>query len=810
MKDDLKLIPVALRDFALPVPRTGSIEVHSGYGRSAVEGREIHVRVQRKRARTDPAYEAEVPISRSFEREGYLFRIDGRMDGIFRREPPRIEEIKTGFNIGDLARRLSGNLFEHPYCLQLLTYGYFYSLEHGTVPGLSFHLVSTRSRESLDLELALELPAYEKWLDLRLAELVLEAGKAEKRAARRRKLASRFVFPFEAPRPGQLELAGTVEEGMKEGRPMLIQAPTGLGKTAAVLFPVLRDALARGQRTIYVTPKNSQHLVAQDAVERFQSRGMKIKSLTITAKGKICFKNEPLCDPEYCEYSRDYYAKVRENNILDILAKKRKLTARAFRSLGEERQVCPFELQLDGAEEADMVICDYNYVFAPRSAFGRISTTGIDQAGRPNLVIDEAHNLPSRAMGYYSPSLSTVILEQLRAAMRGLPKRFQHEAGELLDSCMQVIVSCRPGDSAGPRKIEPPADLFLEQDGKLRSFLSRYLDSDCEIDRGDPVMGLCFSWSEFTEALEYAADPGTGEFFTTFHPHATGGIVKITCCDASAMLKDCYGGYEQVVGFSATLKPFDYYARLSGLDPGTVKTAEFQSPFPREHRKLLIIPQISTKYSDRERNYGRISEAIQRITALRRGNYFAFFPSFEFLERVFALFQAPEGFTSLKQERDMNGTAVGEVLDKLRNGNVPTVLFAVQGGTFSEGVDYPGDMAIGAFVVGPPLPNFDLEREEMRAYYERRYKAGFDYAYAIPAMARAIQAAGRVIRSETDQGLIVLMDGRFVQPGFSRAMPGDWFEKDAVELVSESILNEVADFWERNAASENPRIPKKN
>jgi DNA excision repair protein ERCC-2 len=267
------------------------------------------------------------------------------------------------------------------------------------------------------------------------------------------------------------------------------------------------------------------------------------------------------------------------------------------------------------------------------------------------------------------------------------------------------------------------------------------------------------------------------------------------------MLRDRYGEYGQVIGFSATLKPFEYYAELSGLDPGAVRTAEFPSPFPPENRKLLIIPQISTKYADRERNYSKIAEAVQRIAALRRGNYFAFFPSFEFLERVFGLFQPPEGFTVLRQERDMKAREAGAVLDRLRSGAVPAIVFAVQGGMFSEGVDYPGEMVIGAFVIGPPLPNFDLEREHMRAYYQMRYNAGFEYAYAIPAMAKAVQAAGRVIRSETDRGLIVLMDRRFGQPGYSRSMPADWFASGAHELVSGGIVRDVSDFWERSSAS---------
>ena len=790
-----KLITISLHDFALPVPRSGSIEAHSGYGRSAADGREIHQRVQKKRAKADPLYQAEVPVSCLFERDGYCFRVDGRLDGIFRHDPPKIEEIKSAFNVRELSRRLAGNPLGHPYGLQLLSYGYFNWREHQVSPALSFHLVSSRSGEAENLDIPLDLPLYEQWLDSRLDELVIEAKQAEKRAARRRKIAAGFTFPFANPRPGQIELMQEIEQGMAEGKPLLIQAPTGLGKTVGVLYPVLREALGRGQRVVYVTPKNSQHSVAEDAVSRFQETGARVKSLSITAKAKICFKNEPLCNPDYCEYARDYYAKLPAHGILDLLAKKRKLTARVFRALGEQYQVCPFELQIDCAREADIIICDYNYVFAPRSALGRVSELAVDQAGKPNLVIDEAHNLPSRAMDCYSPLLSSLTLEKMRDEIRKLPEHFRREAEELLDGCILAVAACHRDQNPKPKLIDPPAERFLEQDGRLRAFLSRYLDSDLEIGRQDVVLRLCFSWSEFTEILELAGNPEREEFFTTYHPHPSGGTVKITCCDASALLEDCYDDYQQVVGFSATLKPFEYYLRLSGLDSGRVRTSEFASPFPKERRKLLIIPQVSTRYSERERNYARIADAVQRITALRRGNYFIFLPSFEFLDRVMALFQAAEGFTVLGQERGMKGAQVEAILEHLRGGNTPTIIFAVQGGSFSEGVDYAGEMVIGAFVVGPPLPNYDLERELMLGYYQRKYGAGFDYAYVIPAMAKAIQAAGRVIRSESDRGLIVLMDGRFVEPCYSRSMPADWFESEVTELVSDGILGEVAEFW---------------
>ncbi|QEM68554.1 ATP-dependent DNA helicase [Geobacter sp. FeAm09] len=801
-----KLIAIPLRDFALPAPRSGSIETHSGYGRQAAEGQEIHTRVQRQRAQADPAYQAEVAISGLFERGGYAFRVDGRMDGIFRHDAPRIEEIKSTFNIRELAQHLAAGPMDHPYCLQLLTYGYCYWREHRVMPALSFHLVSTRSGDSIDQDLVLDTIRYEQWLERRLDELAAEAQQAEKRALRRRKVASAFTFPFASPRPGQVELMATIERFMAEKRPMLIQAPTGLGKTVGVLYPVMKEALGRGQRVVYVTPKNSQHSVAEDAVTRFQEAGAKLKSLSITAKGKICFMNEPVCNPASCEYARDYYGKVHGQGLLQLLARKRRLTARTFRNLGERYRVCPFELQLDSAREADIIICDYNYVFAPRSALGRVADMGVDQTGRPNLVIDEAHNLPARAMEYYSPALSSAVLEQMRGEIRALPPPFRHEAEALLDGCLQAVAACRPPQGTRPQRIEPPTELFYPRHARLGAFLSRYLDSGVEIPNQDVILRLCHYWGEFTEALEFVSRPERQEFFTTFHPQASGGLVKITCCDASAMLEDCYGDYEQVVGFSATLKPFDYYVRLSGLNRERVRTAEFASPFPKERRKLLIIPQISTRYSRRERNYARIAEAVRRITALRRGNYFVFLPSFEFLERVASLFEPPAGFAVVRQERGMRASGIAAVVENLRSQSTPTIVFAVQGGSFSEGMDYAGEMVIGAFVVGPPLPTYDLEREQMRAYYQQKYAAGFDYAYTIPAMAKAVQAAGRVIRSETDRGLVVLMDGRFLEPAFSQAMPADWFTADTGEAVSGSILREVADFW-GSGAGEPTAVP---
>lgn len=802
----MKKIRLSVGEFALPVPRKGSIEVLSGYGKASQTGIEAHQRIQAKRAAEFPHYQSEIPVSHTFQVGDYEFEIGGRLDGFFDaqlQKPAHIEEIKTTFSLKEISYRLAAAPDEHPYCLQLKTYGYFHFLKTGKVPDLSFLLVSTRNWETETMKLPLHIESFEAFLKLRLEELVEEAKASEKRALRRKKISKMIAFPFPKPRAGQLELIATIEEGMQQNRRMMIQAPTGLGKTVGVLYPTLKEAMSRGQKLVYVTPKNSQHSVAEEAIAKLQEKGSPLKSLTLTAKSKICFKAEALCNPQYCEYAKDHYTKVAEHKVIEQLGQKKKLTAKVFRKIAAEYEVCPFEIQLDAAKDVDAVICDYNYVFAPRSAYGRLTQTGVgglEQEGQPNLVIDEAHNLPARAMDYYSPSLSTAFLQKLADDTKNIPIRFRKECKELVAACIDVVKMCRPPTkgAAEAGKIDPPAGLFLLQEQELRAFLSKYLDSDVDIKSGDPVLRLAFYWSEFTAALEFVRDRTHKEFFTTYQPLPEGGVVKITCCDAGHRLSESYDDFDQVVGFSATLKPFSFYSQLTGLKSKDLKTAEFTSPFAKKNRKLMIIPQVSSKYAQRDKSAPRIAEIVEKVAALKPGNYFVFFPSFDFLEKVYAQFKTPAGFRLLRQERYTKPEQVETMIEELKQPDLPTLVFAVQGGVFSEGVDYPGKMIIGAFVIGPPLPSFDIEREEMRAYYDSIYQSGFDYAYTYPAMAKAVQSAGRVIRSETDKGIIVLIDGRFLHDSYAKSMPQDWFERSAMELVPKKIIQEVTDFWKQS------------
>lgn len=792
----MKKISMGVQEFAIPSPLTGSIEANSGLGPNSLQkGIELHLRIQEQRKREFPEYLPEVRISHEFSFEEFTFEIEGRMDGMIPGDEPWIEEIKSSFNVHELRKMIQERWDNHPYVLQLQTYGYMHWVQTGEEPKLSLHLVSSRNGESYDWEVNFNPAHYEKWLNRRMKELVEDARRAEKRTLRRKKMSETFPFPFESPRSGQEELIAAISEGLLEKSPMMIQAPTGLGKTVGVLYPALKESMARGQKVIYVTPKNSQQAVAEEAIEKFQEKGCQVKSLTLTAKSKLCMKAEPLCNPEYCEYARDYYDKLHKHDLKAQLQKKKKISARVMKNMAEKYQVCPFELQLEAIDEMDAVICDYNYVFANRSALGRLPHIRFEEEGKPNLVIDEAHNLPARAMGYYSPVLSGLALEKMRKEVQELPKKFAREGEELLDSCLSLLMDLAP-EGKKKEKIDPDVEPFLELRETLRGYLSRYLESDVEIKPRDIVLRLVFYWSEFTDILEQIHGEDHPEFFISWWPEGmASGAIRITCCDASKLIQPRYENYENVVAFSATLKPFEYYARLSGLVREDLLTAEFKSPFDHRKRKIMIIPQISTKYAQRETSARKIAETIERVTSVRQGNYLALFPSFEFMERTVKELTVPVGMRLIVQPRFMKNDEVQSVLDVLRGGAIPTIVFAVQGGHFSEGVDYPGNMLIGAFVVGPPLPSFEYDREQMRDFYEKNYKKGFDYAYTYPAMARAVQSAGRVIRSEKDKGIIILMDDRFLEKSYSQSMPQDWFVDSPRELVSGSILKDLNEFW---------------
>jgi DNA excision repair protein ERCC-2 len=781
-----KAIQLSVTELAIPSPRLGSLESDAGFGVLPMVGTEIHQAIQAERLRMGTHYVIEKWVTHTFPAEPFKFAVSGRIDGMQLGAPTVIEEIKSSYSPEALIERLKG-FPDHPYNLQLRTYGYIHWLNSGREPELKLIVVNSRTRAMRELEVALDVVAYEDWLKRRLKELVEEERQFEALRAKRVKTATTLAFPFSNPRTGQKELIAYIDKHLSQDSRALLQAPTGLGKTVGVLYPSLKHSLAQGQKTIYVTAKNSQHTVAEDAVERIQDTGGKIKSVTVHAKSKMCLKDEVFCNPVHCEFARDYYTKIHQHKVVEKLAKKKRLTEKAFKDAGREFEVCPFELQLECVPRADVVVCDYNYVFSPRHILGRLNRNGYGSTAKANLVIDEAHNLAARANDYYSSRLVQSELEKALNEATFLPEPLWDKIRYIYNLCSEMFDELAAALPRGPGKIEEHQLRLNAIEALGQELLRGYLDSGEGLRTNDPVLRFCNLISDFGAANIQIGD----EFVRTFNPQTR--AVKITCFDSSKQLTERYKEFANVVAFSATLKPFDFHLRTLGMEAAHTATEEFHSPFPKENRKILIIPQISTKMRDRQSNYGKVRDIIERVVALKPGNYFVFFPSFEFLNQVANLVNLPD-FRVLRQERDMRRRQIDEYLENLRE-ETPTIIFAVQGGVFAEGVDYPGRMLIGAMIVGPALPVFDYERELLRDYFDRNGGSGFDYAYTYPAMTRVVQSAGRVIRSAEDRGLIILMDRRFMSENYINAMPSDWTDQGTETLVSTQILQDVQEFW---------------
>ena len=358
----MQTISLGVREFALPTPRVGSIDSQSGYGALPQSGQDVHNAFLNKRKRQIPGYEIEVKLSRRFSYGDYEIKVAGRVDGLVKvdAEKPVIEEIKTDLDIHRLANLLRSGK-SHPYILQLLSYGYFYQEEHGQECDLRMILVSMKDASSTTINLKLDKAEYESWLDRRLKELVEEYETVQIRRERRRNLAGELKFPYQSMRPGQDELGKAVSSALDTGRSCLIQAPTGLGKTAGVLYPALKASLAEGDQVVYVTAKNSQHEAVVEATRLLNGCGVSrpLKTLVLTAKSKVCLKDEVYCNSDYCEFARDYYEKVDTGKLQDKASGADVMDAEHFVALGKKHRVCPFELSLDCVSRADIVVGDY-------------------------------------------------------------------------------------------------------------------------------------------------------------------------------------------------------------------------------------------------------------------------------------------------------------------------------------------------------------------------------------------------------------------------------------------------------------------
>ncbi len=777
----MERITRSVRDFVLPLEPSGSLDASLSFQLeedAAAQGTRLHTKVQKRLAREHPDLQSERTVLSTMEREGFECVVRGRIDVLIPGPPPILEEIKTTFQPQRLLRALEADPW-HPFAQQVRMYAWIHAQTSDARPTCRLRVISLLDEAETLIEVPFDLATFTTWVETQLQGLHAQHLQALARAAQRKAAGEGLGFPFEAPRPGQVRLLKLVEEAMQACEPLLVQAPTGLGKTAAVLYPGLQKAMAENLRVFYLTPRNSQHSVAEAFVRRLLEAGYPVRSVTLRAKERICPQDEVHCHPDMCPRAKGYYDRLKESNALDHIANLGCADSPAIQALADEHLLCPFELSLDAARNADVIIGDYNYALSPSATLVRFF--GEKEAQAQNLLlIDEAHNLPNRATAWFSPALEVTQLQGLKKAWKGKRSSLKGGFTRQVDRCLGLVAA-----HEGPnRKLDLDPVPFNAEEKRIRDLIAKAAAEGLELAPSHPLVQLFRMWSDFCAILRER----TEAHLLTWTPP---GRLQITCVDASSHLAERFKPLAGAVLFSGTLKPFDYYARLSGL--AKPRCEEIPSPFPSEHRCLLVVPQVSTLYRRRDQETPRIAQFLSKVLPLRHGNYLVFFPSFEFLEKTLPFLKLP-GFRILAQPRRAATEALDQILTAL-TGERGLVVLAVQGGSLSEGIDLPGEALIGSVIIGPPIPPFDLERRLTKDYFDHSCGEGEAYTYIYPAMAKAIQAAGRVIRGPEERGLLAFLDPRFLEPAFAQCFPQDWFRESPQEAVSGQILADVSRFW---------------
>ncbi len=788
-------VTCSVHDLLPGLLRPGLGGLGEGLARLSV-GAELHRTVQAERHAADPRYASEVPVDATFAADGWTLRVLGRADGLTRGDDgrPVVEEIKTLHFRSELHHPLAHERLER-FRWQARLYGWcLFPAGDATVRVLLVDLGGDDHRVE---EVAWSAREVEAYLRARLHALVAAERARERTRAEWRLAAADLRFPFPEVRPVQAEAMAAVEEALGAGRHLLLAAPTGVGKTAAALFPAVRLALASGRRVAFLTAKTLQQQLAVTTLQAMQSGGW--RSIQIRAKARMCANREVVCHEEYCLHARDYSAKLARHGVLPaLLSGAAHLDPDRIFAVAHAAEVCPFEVSLALAGEVSAVVCDYNYVFDPTIAlFGLADEGALEDT---YLVVDEAHNLVDRAREYFSPRLGRAAVRQARAIVEGHRQKVCRELDDLLEGLDELIageVSGALGARVGSGRIEldpgPLAEFRLALDALVAPYFTFKRNAELWLAR-DPVVDLLLSLARVTDLLQDG-----GRELVPLAERSDGSEpderLRVFCLDAARFTGATIARSAGCIAMSATLEPFEFYRDLLGFDPERTDAVSLPSPFPPENRLIVAVDEVDTAYRARSRWYGRIAELVAELAPPER-NALVLFPSYAFLREVAGRLAAP-GHRVEVQRGDDSDTLRREILARLRDGREPVLLLAVLGGVFAEGVDYPGEMLSEVVVVSPALPQVGPERELLKAYFDDRYERGFEYAYLIPGMTRVVQAAGRLIRSAEDRGVIALVCKRFLAEPYRSLLPEAWTGGDPRSLHRIDPAGAVRSFFLR-------------
>ena len=622
------------------------------------------------------------------------------------------------------------------------------------------------------------LQELEKSIKRRVTRLLRQFEADLHRLAERREAAGSLEFPHPDLRPGQEQILESVEIALEQREHLLLEAPTGIGKTVAALYPALRYALANDKKIFVLTAKNLQQEMATAVLEMLNLDD-RFHSLRIKAKAGMCANKELICHEEYCSFARDYYAKLHSSAVLQrLLESSGTLLPDRIFEMASEAEVCPFEVSLEASRQSQVVVGDYNYAFDPYVSLRDFGPE--EDLSDAILIIDEVHNLVGRGRGYFSPELGSraarKTAEALDAGGAEIHRRCALLARTLATLIEQTVASVLDDEGAGTTAvlaILPEEDLWTlraDLDTAFIDYLEHQRDTRT-FQANDPFVDLYYKVLRFLDGLTLSDD---NSFDHCVERTRGESRLRILCKDPSRFMGRTLNRAHSVIGLSATISPASFYVDLLGFDRERTATVSVPSPFPSDNRQVVIDPSVATTWRERPRNYGRIASRIQAFAEAVPGNSMLLFPSYVFLEEVADRLEI-QGRQLLVQRSGDGERERQAILDALRNplaGDV--LLLAVAGGVFAEGVDYPGNTLKAVGVVGPCLPALSLEQNRLKQYYEDRFERGFEYSYVVPGMTRVVQAVGRLIRSAEDRGVIALLDHRFLDSPYREHLPEDW------------------------------------
>ena len=783
--NEMKRIKISVRNLVEFILRSGDLDNRTG-GRRDInamqEGSKIHRKIQKKMGSN---YSAEyslsiiIPVSR----DGVEFElcVEGRADGIISQpeEKPTvvIDEIKGVYmELSHLATPVP------LHRAQVMCYAYIYAKQHELEEiGIQVTYCNLETENTKYFEETFSFQELELWF----LDVIDEYGKW---AAwqhcwdiyRNESIkALEFPFPY---RPGQKELVTDVYKTIIRSKRLFIEAPTGVGKTISTVFPTIK-AVGEGvvSKIFYLTAKTITRTVAEETYQYLIHKGLHLKSVTITAKEKVCILDKPDCNPMACARAKGHFDRV-NTAVFDLLNNEDEITRDFILSYSEKHNVCPFEMCLDVTNWADSIICDYNYAFDPNVYLRRFFMA--DKKNDYVFLIDEAHNLVERAREMYS----AVLYKKDFLAVKKLVKDKSKVMEKRLETCNGDLLKLKR-DCEECMVIENITDFVLHL-MRLMTEYEEFLQEYPNLEGKEVILQLFLDIRHYLNIYEIYNE----KYITyTDYNEQDEFRIKLLCMDPSENLHACLEKGKSAIFFSATLLPISYYKEQLGGREGDYAVYA-PSPFDLDKRLLMIGKDVSTKYTRRnETEYQKICDYICTFTSARKGNYMVFFPSYQMLNQVAVL--AGDMLEGLVVQKN-NMTEIEKeafLQDFTTEPEQNRIGFCVMGGIFSEGIDLKNDRLIGVVIVGTGLPMICHERELFRDYYDEKKGRGFDYAYLYQGMNKVLQSSGRVIRTMEDKGAILLLDERFRQNQYTKLFPKEWFPNITVD--QETMKIELEQFW---------------